>query len=102
MVGDLNTPPDSPEIKTLVEGGDFADLYHKFHPGEAGFSWDNQNPYAGNCEHKMPDRRIDFVLTRGDGKLLKQPLRCDLIFTRPNEAGVFASDHYALLAEFGR
>jgi len=100
LVGDLNSPPNSLEIEELIQEGKFRDLFKKMHPGEAGFSWNNRNPYAGGSFHKMPDRRIDYILARGSGGLLKNLLRCDLVFTEPNSKGVWASDHFGLLAEF--
>ncbi len=100
LVGDLNAPPDSPEIQRLILEGKFVDLFHEFHPQEAGFSWDNRNPYAGNSEHKMPNRRIDYVLARRSGALLKKPSRCDLVFTSPNRKGFWASDHFGVVAGF--
>lgn len=100
LTGDLNAPPTSPEIQWFLHEGKFRDLFEVAHPGEAGFSWDNRNPYAGGSHHKLPDRRIDYILTRGPGPLLKDYASCNLVFTQPNPKGIWASDHYGLLAEF--
>jgi endonuclease/exonuclease/phosphatase family metal-dependent hydrolase len=100
LMGDLNAPPDSPEIQQLIREGKFRDLFYEKHPNEKAFSWDNRNPYAGGAHHKMPDRRIDYLLVRGSGPLLKHPVSCDLVFTAPNAQGVWASDHFGVLAEF--
>ncbi|MBI2167076.1 MAG: endonuclease/exonuclease/phosphatase family protein [Candidatus Omnitrophica bacterium] len=100
LVGDLNAPPDSEEIQTLIREGGFRDTFRLCHPGEAGFSWDNRNPYAGGSLHKMPDRRIDYILARGAGPLLKNLKSSGLIFTAPGSKGFWASDHFGLLAEF--
>lgn len=100
LVGDLNAPPDSPEIRWFLKEGEFRDLFHELHPGVPGFTWDNRNVYAGAAHHKMPDRRIDQVLVRGSGPVAKHLVSCDLVFTKPRGDGVWASDHFGVLAEF--
>ena len=100
LTGDLNAPPDSPEIRQLIREGKFRDLFVEKHPGEAGFSWNHRNPYVAGAEHKLPDRRIDFILTKGEGPLLKDLHSCDLVFAEPASQGVWASDHFGVLAEF--
>lgn len=100
LMGDLNAPPDSPEIRGLIRAGKMRDLFDELHPKEKAFTWDNRNPYAAESFHKMPDRRIDFILARGSGPLLKDIVSCDLVFTEPNTRGVWASDHFGVLAEF--
>jgi len=100
VMGDLNAPRRSAEIGGFVEKGGFRDLFFEAHPHDSGFTWDNRNPYVAGAEHKLPDRRIDFILTRGSGPLLKDLISCDLVFTHPNSKGYRASDHYGVLAEF--
>lgn len=100
LMGDLNAPPHSPEIRWLIETGRFRDLFSEKHPEEAGFTWSNLNPYAANATHKLPDRRIDFILARGSGPLLKHLVSCDLVLNRPDAKGVWASDHLGVLAQF--
>lgn len=99
LMGDLNAPPDSPEISWFIKEGKFRDLFEEKHPHETVFSWDNQNPYVANAAHKLPDRRIDYILTRGSAVLLKDLVSCDLIFTKPDAKGIWASDHFGVLAE---
>ncbi len=100
VMGDLNSPPDSTEIPWLIQNGRFHDLFKEKHPNEVVYTWDNRNPYVAECEHKMPDRRIDYILTRGSGAIFKNPKSCDLVFTKPTPRGIWASDHYGVMAEF--
>ena len=100
VTGDLNAPPHSPEIRKLTWEGKFKDIFRSLNPNEERFTWDNRNAYAGGAEHKMPDRRIDYILTRNAGPILGKPSFCDLVFTKPGAKGVWASDHFGILAEF--
>ena len=99
LMGDLNTPPDSPEIQGLLREGKFRDLFGEKHPNEAGPSWDNRNPYAAGSGHELPDRRIDYLLARGRSRLLQRLVSCDLVYTQPNAQGIWATDHFGVLAE---
>lgn len=100
LAGDLNAPPESPEIQWLFREGKFRDVFRELHSGKDGWTWDNQNPYAAGASHELPDRRIDYVLTRGRGPLLARPVSCALVYTRPDRKGIWASDHFGLLAEW--
>ena len=100
VMGDLNATHHSPEISGFIHQGAFRDLYAQKHHLDSGFTWDNRNPYVASAEHKLPDRRIDFILTRGSGPLLKDLVSCEIVFTKPNSKGFWASDHYGVLAEF--
>ena len=100
VMGDLNAPRRSAEIGGFVQKGGFRDLFFEAHPHDSGFTWNNRNPYVAGAEYKLPDRRIDFILTRGPGPLFKEFVSCDLVFTQPNSKGYRASDHYGVLAEF--
>lgn len=100
LCGDLNAPPHSPEVRKLTWDGKFRDVFHRLHPSEEKYTWDNRNPYAGGAEHKMPDRRIDYILVRNGKAIFKTPAFCDLVFTKPGGRGIFASDHFGVFAEF--
>lgn len=100
LLGDLNAPRHSPEISFLIKKGQFRDLFFEKHPNVSGFTWDNRNPYAAGAKHILPDRRIDFILARGSGPLLEDLAACDLVFTKPNAKGFWASDHSGVLAQF--
>lgn len=100
VVGDLNAPPHAPEMQWFIQEGKFSDLFARFHPKDPGYTWDNRNRYAANCHHKMPDRRIDQVLVRNRGSVLSKAVACQLVLTEPDPRGIWASDHFAVLAEF--
>lgn len=100
LVGDLNSTRPSEEIGGLIAKGGFRDLFFEKHGHESGFTWDNRNPYVASAEHKLPDRRIDFILIRSSGPLLKHLVSCERVFTEPNAKGIWASDHFGVLAEF--
>jgi endonuclease/exonuclease/phosphatase family metal-dependent hydrolase len=100
LMGDLNATPHSPEIQVLTIEGRFHDLYHRSHAAQSGFTWDNRNPYAGSSSHRMPDRRIDYILARGIHEGKEHPVAsCDVVFTKPTREGIWASDHFGLFAE---
>ncbi len=100
LAGDLNATPHSQEVQLLTFEGKFHDLYHRSHGAESGFSWDNRNPYAAGSGHKMPDRRIDYVLARGIHQGQTHPVaNCDLVFTKPSGNGTWGSDHFGVFAE---
>ncbi len=100
LMGDLNAAHHSPEITGFIYRGEFSDLFAQKHHLDSGFTWDNRNPYVASAEHRLPDRRIDFILTRGTGPLLKDLVSCEIVLTKPNSKGFWASDHYGVLAEF--
>lgn len=104
VAGDFNAEPHSVEVELLtgqrttgVDGLVLVDAWRATHPGEAGFTWDNANPYvASQLEW---NRRIDYVFAgwpkqRGAGN----PLRCELLGTTPT-GDVWPSDHYGLVAD---
>lgn len=99
LMGDLNATPDSAEIRWFLKSSGLVDTYGRLHPNDPGFSWDNRNRFASGHKTRLPDRRIDYILV--GGKDLSQRLAsCELIFTAPDEKGVFASDHFGFAAEF--
>lgn len=100
LVGDLNATPHSPEVTWFRTQGRFTDIFARLNPGAEGFTWDNRNYYAGHCEHKMPDRRIDQVLIRGRGPCLSRPAACRLVFNCSRTGGLWPTDHFGVLAEF--
>lgn len=100
LAGDLNAPPHAEEVRWLIQEGKFTDVFHLLNPNEKGFTWDNRNPYAAGAAHDLPDRRIDQILVRGQGKCLARPYSCKLVYTEPRQDGVWASDHFGVLAEF--
>ncbi len=97
-VGDFNSPPDQPAIQNMIKKGKFLDVYEAKHPGTPGLTWDNRNPFC--AEHSMPDRRLDYIFVRQTGTFLSKPASVELVFNKPDADGVYASDHYGVLATF--
>lgn len=100
VTGDFNAPPQNPEVRKMIVRGKFNDTYAVKHPKEAGLTWDNRNPYANGSSVLMPDRRIDYIFIRNQAKVLGKLAACDLIFTEAGAQGIYASDHYGVLASF--
>ena len=100
VTGDLNAPPETPEIEIMRTEGSFRDAYGLLHEDE-GFTWDNENPYAREPRVLMPDRRIDFIFFRNSANLLSNLSSVEIVFKEPDPSGIYASDHYGLLATFG-
>ena len=99
LVGDLNATPDSEEIAWLRRESEWADALKVFHPDEPGYSWDNRNRFTAGHVPPLPDRRLDYIFV--GGKALQKTLcASDLVFTKPDARGIFASDHFGILAEF--
>ena len=103
IVGDLNADPDATEIRylcglTSLDGHStyYQDAWRVRGEGP-GFTWHNRNPYAAMMFE--PDRRLDYILvglanTDGRGWIERVALVAD----QPIE-GVFASDHYGVVAD---
>jgi endonuclease/exonuclease/phosphatase family metal-dependent hydrolase len=103
LCGDLNSAPDSDEIRMLTgratvpePGLVFHDAWEVAGDGP-GFTWCNANPFARlDLE---PDRRIDYVLAGWPKKGGRgHVVRAEVVGTEPVD-GVQPSDHYAVLAE---
>jgi len=103
ICGDFNTVPTSDEIRMLtgetivpVAGRTFRDAWSEVGRGP-GYTWDNKNPFA--AQSLEPDKRIDYLFAgypkdRGAGHIVK----CELVGNVPVD-GVWASDHFGLMAE---
>lgn len=107
LMGDFNARPESDEIRWLrgmvTLGGRrtyFQDAWERLHPGERGWTWARANPYTAKLAFLEPDRRLDYIFVspmRGDGRGTVHD--CRIVFDQPEADGVFASDHFGLLAE---
>jgi endonuclease/exonuclease/phosphatase family metal-dependent hydrolase len=101
LCGDFNARPDAAEVRflkglTSLAGRSFHmfDAHEVANYGDAGFTWDNRNPYAAT--NHVPDQRIDYVLvgvrgSDGAGRILSTRLVCD----EPRH-GAWASDHFGV------
>ena len=98
LAGDFNDTIGSKPVEEIKKAG-YVDLCSISHPGERKITWDNQNPFIRTHSVKFPDRQIDFLF------LHKQLLRtitvktCKIAFNRPNQNGIYPSDHYGVFAE---
>jgi endonuclease/exonuclease/phosphatase family metal-dependent hydrolase len=104
LLGDLNAPPTSDEIRMLtgsravsVPGVVFRDAWATLHPEDPGYTFGNDNPFS--AANLLYDVRIDYVML-GAPKLggVGQPLTAELIGNVPIDA-VFGSDHFGLTVE---
>ena len=99
VAGDFNCTPDSPAMTWFIAQSRFIDTYGTLYPDAAGFTWSNRNLFAQNHRPVLPDRRIDYILANhafAENRLK----RCEVIFDKAQTLGVFASDHFGVLAEF--
>jgi endonuclease/exonuclease/phosphatase family metal-dependent hydrolase len=104
LVGDFNAPPDASEVRFLRGlqslGGKsvyFADCFEQCGEGPGVTFDETRNVYAEQY-HEHP-RRIDYVFVRGpDRKVRGKPRSAKVVFDTPKD-GVFASDHFGVLAE---
>lgn len=95
VCGDFNAADNTEELRKMITAG-FKDTFKSVYPGSTKLTWDNTNPYAASSSVRLPDRRIDFIFARG----FEDPISSDIVLDKPNENGVFASDHYGVLTEF--
>lgn len=98
VAGDFNSTPDSAAMTWFLGRSALIDTYGTLHPGTAGFTWNSRNLFAQNHRPVLPDRRIDYILA--DARLAKNLKRCEIVFDTPDALGMFASDHFGVLAEF--
>jgi endonuclease/exonuclease/phosphatase family metal-dependent hydrolase len=96
--GDFNCTSDSPAMSWFLAHSGFMDTYKTLHPGAAGFTWSDRNLFAQNHRPVLPNRRIDYLLA-GTGFAKNRLRRCEVVFDLPRSLGVFASDHFGVLAE---
>lgn len=98
--GDFNDVAWSRGLRHLTEGQHFLDVYHALNPSDPGLTWTYDNFYTREGRYALPDRRIDFLLTRQASRLLARPAAARVVFTEPDARGVLPSDHYGVFAEF--
>jgi endonuclease/exonuclease/phosphatase family metal-dependent hydrolase len=110
LLGDFDAAPDAASIRFLtgrqsLEGRSvrYEDAWQAVHPGEAGHTFTPRNPLVRAGEMPLDrGRRIDYVLTRcGSHGPLLDTTDCRLVFDHPVD-GVWASDHFGVLAELRR
>lgn len=87
LLGDLNTKAGSDLLSTFSLQG-WHDAWKFTHPEENGLTFDSQDPTI----------RIDYVWV--DSELKDRLVRLEIIANQPMEDGIFASDHFGLMASF--
>jgi endonuclease/exonuclease/phosphatase family metal-dependent hydrolase len=107
LMGDFNARPEADEIRwlrglTTLEGRRtyYQDAWALLHPRSEGWTWASANPYTARLAFLEPDRRIDYVFDtpmRRDARGLVHG--CRIVLDEPSAEGVFASDHFGVLAE---
>ena len=108
MAGDFDATPHAASVRfwsgrqslddTSVS---WRDAWDDQHPDESGETFTNANPLVANGDMPLDrGRRIDYIFLRchDHGPTLKIE-RCERLFDQPVE-GVWASDHYGLVADF--
>jgi endonuclease/exonuclease/phosphatase family metal-dependent hydrolase len=107
VTGDLNAEPGSDEVRLLgglltapaAPGLVLVDAWRYAAPADPGYTWHHRNGYLGDSP--IPDSRIDYILAglprQGRGKVLS----AELAGTAP-VAGVWPSDHFAVVADLRR
>lgn len=106
--GDLNAAPDTDEIRFLAGKHTLAgrrthyqDAYARVggHRGP-GFTWARANTHTEKLAWLERDRRIDYIFVSterpdGRGKILD----ARVVMDSPDETGLFASDHFGVMAD---
>jgi endonuclease/exonuclease/phosphatase family metal-dependent hydrolase len=91
LAGDFNAPVTEPELRTL--DGLFVDTYGLLHADPEAVS--TLNPAKGHREV-----RIDHIFYRHGPARALRPVTVELILDRPTARGLWASDHFGLMARF--
>ena len=100
VMGDFNAAPGTPEIESMMVRGQFIDAYRTANPDSDGMTWDNAHPYVQMASETLPDRRIDYLFYRNGRRILGDLCSVKRVYRRPDSAGIYATDHYGVLAEF--
>jgi endonuclease/exonuclease/phosphatase family metal-dependent hydrolase len=106
VMGDFNARPTCDEIRFMrgeaTLGGRrtyYQDAWAKTHPEEPGWTWASANAFADRLHFLDLDRRIDYIFVttaRRDGR--GRIHDCRMVFDQPDANGVFASDHFGVMA----
>lgn len=107
LAGDMDATPDSGSIRFWTGRQSLAgtsvgyhDAWESVHSAQPGFTFTASNPLvrAGDMA-LMRDRRIDYIMVRGDSRGPSLEARhCELACHLP-EDGVQPSDHYGVVAD---
>lgn len=104
LTGDLNAEPDSDELRLLggsltepaAPGQVLFDAWRFARADHPGYTWDHRNPYL--ADDPTPDARIDYILV-GPPRQGRGRVRSARLAGTAPVAGVWPSDHFAVVAE---
>jgi endonuclease/exonuclease/phosphatase family metal-dependent hydrolase len=96
LLGDLNMPPESPELRAFLRDTGFIDCFAAAGQG-AGLTMDGRNPGATK-DGVLLDGRIDYLMLGPAPPELIRVRSARLCLDR-DEAGVFPSDHFGVVAD---
>jgi len=105
--GDFNAAPDTDEIRFLVGRTTLAgrrtfwqDAFARARPGAPGLTWSSRNRYTAELGWLDPDRRIDYIFVSPERRDGRGRIRdAFVILDESSPDGVWASDHFGLLAD---
>jgi len=102
LMGDFNADSGTAEIGQILQAG-FTDCYAQCHPGQRGLTWSRENVYTRDDRGGgLPDRRLDYIFVMDDDGVCQKALSAaEVVFSHPDERGIFASDHFGVLATLG-
>lgn len=117
ITGDFDSDPDSASVRFWLGRQSlqnisvcYRDVWESVHPGDSGHTFTPQNPQVRDQIVKdmrpfrdWPFRRIDYILVRqgSHGGNALEIVGCDRVFDQARD-GVWASDHFGLVADFAR
>ncbi len=101
IMGDFNMAAPAPGIVFLREIKRWVDTFGIKNPGVPGLTWDYRNPYAGAEREKMAERRIDYIFVREGSGPFERIHSSTVVFEKPSDRGIYPSDHFGILTEFG-
>jgi endonuclease/exonuclease/phosphatase family metal-dependent hydrolase len=110
-MGDFNAVPHSDEIRwlcglTTLSGRRvyYQDSWDVMHASAPGYTWSRNNTYTSRMSFLRGDRRLDYIFVTaprrdGRGTVHSSRLMFDEPTVLPDGERLFASDHYAVVAE---
>ena len=103
--GDFNAAPDCDEIRFLCGRttlGDrrtyWQDAYARANPGAPGVTWSRKNGY-NELAWLEPERRIDYLFVTPERRNGRGRIREAIVILDEVSDGVWASDHFGVLAD---
>ncbi len=108
LAGDFDAPPDSASIRFWRGRQSLSDIsvcyvdaWEKAGGGGPGHTFSPRNPLVSSGDMPLEQgRRIDYIFVRcGDHGPTLEVSACALVFDEPSDRGVWASDHFGVVAD---